>query len=103
MGKRGEYRPPNGGGSVRDAALLSMFDDPDIAWPKRSHWWHYVDENEVFAMWLMNVAAGSHTTAIEQARTLARFLDIMVRGISGVRLIIILRPLRVGFVIMILS
>jgi len=77
MGKRGEYRPPNGGGSVRDAALLSMFDDPDIAWPKRSHWWHYVDENEVFAMWLMNVAAGSHTTAIEQARTLARFLDIM--------------------------
>ena len=56
---------------------MSLFDDPRIAWPKRAHWWHYVGENETFALWLLNVAAGSPTTAIEQARSLARFLDLM--------------------------
>jgi integrase len=77
MGKRGEYKPPKGYVGDNSSNILSTFDDPNVAWPKRSHWWHYVKENETFAMWLLNVAAGSHTTAIEQARSLARFLDIM--------------------------
>ncbi len=75
MVKRGEYRPPNG--SLGNEGVFSLFDDPSIAWPKRAHWWHYVGENETFALWLLNVAAGSPTTAIEQARILARFLDRM--------------------------
>jgi integrase len=75
MVKRGEYRPPNGGG--RNDGVFSLFDDPSIAWPKRAHWWHYVEENETFALWVLNTAAGSPTTAIEQARVLARFLDRM--------------------------
>jgi integrase len=77
MGKRGEYKPPNGHVGDNSSNILSTFDDPNVAWPKRAHWWHYVEENEAFAMWLLNVAAGSPTTAIEQARSLARFLDIM--------------------------
>jgi integrase len=77
MGKRGEYKPPKGYVGDNSSNILSTFDDPNVAWPKRAHWWHYVKENETFAMWLLNVAAGSHTTAIEQARSLARFLDIM--------------------------
>ncbi|KON31109.1 hypothetical protein AC482_02025 [miscellaneous Crenarchaeota group-15 archaeon DG-45] len=56
---------------------MSLFSDPNIAWPKQARWWNYVEENETFALWLLNAAAGSHTTAIEQARVLARFLDIM--------------------------
>ena len=77
MGRRGEYRPPNGAAGAGASDVMSLFDDPNVAWPKRSHWWHFVEENETFAMWLLNVAAGSHTTAIEQARALARFLDIV--------------------------
>ena len=77
MGKRGEYRPPNGSSGMEFTDVSSLFSDPKIAWPKRAHWWHYVEENETFALWLLNAAAGSYTTAIEQARVLARFLDIM--------------------------
>ena len=36
-----------------------------------------MEENETFALWVLNTAAGSPTTAIEQARVLARFLDRM--------------------------
>ena len=75
--KRGEYRPPNGGTGADVSKISSLFDDPTIAWPKRAHWWHYVEENENFALWLLNSAAGSPTTAIERARVLARFLDLM--------------------------
>jgi integrase len=57
--------------------VKEMFFDSAIAWPKRAHWWHYVEEDENFALWLMNTAAGSPTTAIENARVLARFLDLM--------------------------
>jgi integrase len=80
MVKRGEYRPPNGsaGSNMRDMSdMRALFDDPNIAWPKRAHWWHYVEDNENFALWLLNTAAGSPTTAIERARALARFLDRM--------------------------
>jgi integrase len=57
--------------------MLDLFNDPLIAWPKGAHWWHYVEENESFAYWILNTAAGSTTTAIERARRLARFLDMM--------------------------
>jgi hypothetical protein len=57
MVKRGEYRPPNEGGS--NDGVFSLFDDPSIAWPKRAHWWHYVEENETFALWVLNTAAGA--------------------------------------------
>ena len=77
MVKRGEYRPPNGK-SMSDATdVFKLFDDVTIAWPKRAHWWRYVEENETFAMWLLNTSAGSPTTGIERVRVLARFLDIM--------------------------
>jgi integrase len=76
MVKRGEYRPPNGSAENRSGAF-SLFSDPNIAWPTRAHWWHYVEENETFALWLLNVAAGSPTTAIEQGRIFSRFLDRM--------------------------
>jgi hypothetical protein len=59
------------------ADVFKLFDDPFIAWPRRAHWWHYVEENETFAMWLLNTSAGSPTTGIERARVLSRFLDIM--------------------------
>lgn len=75
MGKRGEYRPPNGAQGVK-LDVKEMFSDSSIAWPRRAHWWHYVEEDENFALWLMNTAAGSPTTAIENARVLARFLDL---------------------------
>ena len=75
MGKRGEYRPPNGAQGVK-VDVKGMFSDSTIAWPKRAHWWHYVEEDENFALWLMNMAAGSPTTAIENARVLSRFLDL---------------------------
>jgi len=76
LGRRGEYRPPNGGAGSEFADIKSLFSDPNVAWPKRAHWWHYVEENETFALWLLNSGAGSYTTAIEQARALARFLDV---------------------------
>ena len=76
MGKRGEYRPPNG--SVgEEKVILGLFDDPAIAWPKNAHWWYIVEENETFALWVLNNAAGSTTTAIERGRVFARFLDMM--------------------------
>jgi hypothetical protein len=59
------------------ADIYKLFDDVLIAWPKLAHWWHYVEENETFAMWLLNNSAGSPTTGIERARVLSRFLDIM--------------------------
>jgi integrase len=77
MGKRGEYKPPNGGARVKDDKLLSLFDDPAVSWPKNAHWWHYVEEDETFAMWVLNNAAGSYTTAIERGRVFSRFLDKM--------------------------
>jgi integrase len=77
MGKRGEYRPPNSNSGAGFSDIMSLFSDPRVAWPKRAHWWHYVEENETFALWILNAAAGSHTTAIEQARALARYLDMM--------------------------
>jgi integrase len=76
MGKRGEYRPPSGK-EAGDFDAKAMFSNRDIAWPKRAHWWHYVEENETFALWILNTAAGSPTTAIEKGRVLARFLDLM--------------------------
>ena len=77
MGKRGEYRPPNGITMKNTDRVLDLFNDPSISWPKRAHWWHYVEENETFALWILNVSAGSISTAIERARRLARFLDMM--------------------------
>jgi len=77
MGKRGEYRPPNGESYVKNDKILDLFNDPAIAWPKKAHWWHYVEENETFALWVLNNAAGSYTTAIERGRVFARFLDMM--------------------------
>ena len=77
MVKRGQYSPPNGKSASEVADVFRLFDDPLIAWPRRAHWWHYVEENEMFAMWLLNTSAGSPTTGIERARVLSRFLDIM--------------------------
>ncbi|MDP6458948.1 MAG: hypothetical protein QGF78_06460 [Candidatus Bathyarchaeota archaeon] len=74
MGKRGEYSPPNGKAGKID--VKALFSDPGIAWPKRAHWWHYVEENENFGLWILNLSAGSPTTAIERGRVLARFLDL---------------------------
>ena len=76
MGRRGEYHPPNGVKSVK-VDVKAMFFDPDIAWPRRAHWWHYVEEDENFALWILNMGAGSPTTAIERGRVLSRFLDLM--------------------------
>ena len=77
MVKRGQYSPPNGKLASEVFDVFKLFDDPLIAWPRRAHWWHYVEENETFAMWLLNTSAGSPTTGIERARVLSRFLDIM--------------------------
>lgn len=77
MVKRGQYRPPNEKSTSEAPDAFMLFDDPSIAWPKRAHWWHYVEENETFALWLLNTSAGSPTTGIERARVLSRFLDIM--------------------------
>jgi len=77
MVKRGQYRPPNGKSMSEVTDIFKLFDDPMIAWPRRAHWWHYVEDNETFALWLLNNSAGSPTTGIERARVLARFLDIM--------------------------
>ncbi len=76
MVKRGHYNPPNGeSASVGD--IGSLFNDPRIAWPKRAHWWRYVEENDNFALWVLNNAAGSPTTAFEHGKVLNRFLDRM--------------------------
>ena len=77
MGKYGEYRPPNGDVKMDFSDLRRLFDDPKIAWPRRAHWWHYVEEDETFALWLLNNSAGSPTTGIERARVLSRFLNLM--------------------------
>jgi len=54
-----------------------MFEDSRIAWPKRAHWWRFVEENDIFALWVLNTAAGSPTTAFEHGKVLGRFLDRM--------------------------
>jgi hypothetical protein len=41
-----------------------------------------VEENETFALWIRNTAAGSPTTAIENGRVLSRFLDLMGRTLD---------------------
>ena len=77
MGKHGEYRPPNGKTRLDANNIKRLFDNPEVAWPRRAHWWHYVEEDEAFALWLLNNSAGSPTTGIERARVLSRFLDLM--------------------------
>jgi integrase len=57
--------------------VRSLFEDSKIAWPKRAHWWRFVEEDETFALWVLNTAAGSPTTAFEHGKVLGRFLDRM--------------------------
>ena len=76
MVKRGHYNPPNGV-SASPGDIRSLFNDSRIAWPKRAHWWRYVEENDTFALWILNNAAGSPTTAFEHGKVLNRFLDRM--------------------------
>jgi len=75
--KRGDYRPPNGESSSQVDNILSLFEDSRIAWPKRAHWWRFVEENETFALWVLNTSAGSPTTAFEHGKVLGRFLGRM--------------------------
>ena len=82
LGRRGCYRPPNGGSVSLEGDVRRLFDDSRVAWPRRAHWWRYVEEDESFALWVLNTAAGSPSTAFEHGKVLGRFLDRMGWGLG---------------------